>query len=473
MNDLEKFIVEAKNGISLGKFSPLKVNKSLVSALGIFPPFFKNIDGRKNFIVGVGTLELKEKLLKLKSICDTEVSVKPTVKGLPKGVITVEALSEESDEEVLAELESQGVIAVRNFPTRLNGTVKRSATFELTFAKELPLQLNVGYLKVSVRPFIPDPLRCFRCNLLGHTSRNCKLPEDVKVCINCGEKHPIIKGQRCEAPPKCVNCGATDHNSASRTCPAMQQQQKLLKHSVMTKTPIAEVKKNFFSGNLPALGISYSQATRTGTSIRKENKGINTDLSVWRNNDFASLLNSCTVIIEEGDKVMIPTKFKKQSVNQCLTMVNEVGTSTASLAEVSVVFKGIDGALNAEGEAETAAGDERSANEMEHDGEESESDEEKLARDLELAEQAMLRAAQRTYSIPTLNAHIAAMKESIVTRASRLNDLLDTHERDENWQISKSKKAKSRPKIPSYTSSDDDNKEKKQKMTRESSPNQN
>ena len=37
--------------------------------------------------------------------------------------------------------------------------------------------ITVGYLKVKVALFVPNPMRCFNCNTFGHTSQRCKVAE--------------------------------------------------------------------------------------------------------------------------------------------------------------------------------------------------------------------------------------------------------------------------------------------------------
>ena len=44
-------------------------------------------------------------------------------------------------------------------------------TLFLTFnTPYLPKEITVGYLKVNVALFVPNPMRCFNCNKFGHTS---------------------------------------------------------------------------------------------------------------------------------------------------------------------------------------------------------------------------------------------------------------------------------------------------------------
>ena len=61
-------------------------------------------------------------------------------------------------------------------------------TLFLTFnTPDLQKEITVGYLKVKVALFVPNPMRCFNCNKFGHTSQRCKV---AAKCPGCGKnKH--------------------------------------------------------------------------------------------------------------------------------------------------------------------------------------------------------------------------------------------------------------------------------------------
>ncbi|WP_353804372.1 hypothetical protein, partial [Acinetobacter baumannii] len=73
-----------------------------------------------------------------------------------------------SELEIRGELSSQGVTAVqRVFVTKGSQRIPTNTLF-VTFAMaKLPESLKVGYLRVKVTPFVPSPLRCYRCQRFG------------------------------------------------------------------------------------------------------------------------------------------------------------------------------------------------------------------------------------------------------------------------------------------------------------------
>ena len=94
-------------------------------------------------------------------------------------------------------------------------------TLFLTFGSpELPKEITVGYLKVKVALFVPNPTRCFICNKFGHTSQRCKV---VAKCPDCEkDKH---EGQ-CEGPRLCSNCNGP-HASSAKDCLVWQKEKEI------------------------------------------------------------------------------------------------------------------------------------------------------------------------------------------------------------------------------------------------------
>ncbi|GBM97939.1 hypothetical protein AVEN_228364-1 [Araneus ventricosus] len=80
-------------------------------------------------------------------------------------------------------------------------------------------------MRLSVRPYIPNPLRCFKCQRFGHSQTSCCGTLTRARCAEVGHECT-----RCTAKEKCVNC-KDDHTSFSRNCLAW----KLEKEVVATK----------------------------------------------------------------------------------------------------------------------------------------------------------------------------------------------------------------------------------------------
>jgi len=52
-----------------------------------------------------------------------------------------------------------------------DGTLKETLSVVIQFEKNIPKSVQIGYMKYSVREFIPKPLRCYACQRMGHTAR--------------------------------------------------------------------------------------------------------------------------------------------------------------------------------------------------------------------------------------------------------------------------------------------------------------
>jgi len=71
-----------------------------------------------------------------------------------------------------------------------------------------------------VDPYIPNPLRCFKCQKFGHSSRFCR---NEAVCHRCGGKHTE---EDCNNAAKCINCSGP-HGASSRECPVWLREKEV------------------------------------------------------------------------------------------------------------------------------------------------------------------------------------------------------------------------------------------------------
>ncbi|GBL87012.1 hypothetical protein AVEN_67281-1 [Araneus ventricosus] len=114
------------------------------------------------------------------------VTVKPhATLNSSKGVISCGELLNESEEKITAELKSQGVIHVRRITIRRDGQLLNTKHLIFTFDfKKLPEHIKAGYMRLSVRTYIPYPLRCFKCQRFGHSKTFCR---ETLTCARCAE----------------------------------------------------------------------------------------------------------------------------------------------------------------------------------------------------------------------------------------------------------------------------------------------
>ena len=212
-----QFVVIQGKSLSFRQMSPISFAKFLVQTIGE-PETCKRLHNG-NYLVKCSNQEQSDKFLSISHIGDIEVDTFPHERlNAVKGVITSENLSDNSDEEVLEWLTRNGFPAssIYRFPRKESQgwTFRQRETLQRTFRQtavitfqlhKLPMEIDIALEKCKVRPYIPNPQRCFRCQRYGHVNRTCKSRHEV--CANCGSTdHVNSQENPCTASSKCVNC---------------------------------------------------------------------------------------------------------------------------------------------------------------------------------------------------------------------------------------------------------------------------
>ena len=155
------------------------------------------------------------------TVLTQERKLRVIASGVPQGIM---------DGEMLAA--SKALLAVCIKKT-VRGELVPTMTVLLTYATgvEAPTQVDFEYLSFKVRPYISAPIRGFKCQAFGHTSRTCR--KEVK-CLICAGKHEF---EACTERnvQKCANCGE-GHSAAYRGCKAYERVQQTLKVAALKQT---------------------------------------------------------------------------------------------------------------------------------------------------------------------------------------------------------------------------------------------
>lgn len=161
--------------------------------------------------------------------------------NLSKGVIMCRDLKYCSDEEIKENLASQNVIDIYRIQRKVNGELKSTISFILTFkSPELPETVTAGYIVLRVRPYVPQPIRCFTCQKFGHTTKSC---EKEAICAICSKlTNEIHVSQEVKEPAKCSNCPA-NHPSFSRECEVYKQELEIQTIKTCKKTTYYAARK--------------------------------------------------------------------------------------------------------------------------------------------------------------------------------------------------------------------------------------
>ena len=97
------------------------------------------------------------------------------------------------------------------------------------------LYITPSFYKVPIESYIPNPLRCFKCQNYGHHSKQCT---KNYICSHYRESgHPEVV---CTSTMECSNCNGA-HPACSRKCPKrqMEKQNHLVKYTQTISFPEA------------------------------------------------------------------------------------------------------------------------------------------------------------------------------------------------------------------------------------------
>ncbi|GFV17746.1 RNA-directed DNA polymerase from mobile element jockey [Trichonephila clavipes] len=102
---------------------------------------------------------------------------------------------------------------------------------------------SAGYLNCKIRPYIPNPLHCFRCQRFGHSQTSCRGQLTCSRCASAG--------------PKCINCSQS-HPSNSQLCSKWKLEKQI--QEIRTNNNISYIEaKTLLPPQLPQ---TYAQATK-------------------------------------------------------------------------------------------------------------------------------------------------------------------------------------------------------------------
>ncbi|GFX08441.1 uncharacterized protein TNCV_3269301 [Trichonephila clavipes] len=144
-------------------------------------------------------------------------------------------------------MKAQKVCDVRRITIRRDGQVLNTKHLILTFSTpDLPQTVKMAYIRCPVRPYIPNPLRCFQCQRYGHSKNVCR---GQPTCPRCGESgHDSAYCKK----EQCLNCKG-EHPAYSRSYPtwitekeitAVKIKEKIsypeARRVVLSRTPVSE-----------------------------------------------------------------------------------------------------------------------------------------------------------------------------------------------------------------------------------------
>ncbi|GFW21565.1 RNA-directed DNA polymerase from mobile element jockey [Trichonephila clavipes] len=145
----------------------------------------------------------------------------------------------------------------------LNHHSHRSGT-----APHYPQTIKAGYLNCKIRPYIPNPLRCFKCQRFGHSQTACRGQLTSSRCASVGHA-----SSDCTLEQKCVNC-SQPHSAYSKLCPKWKIEKEI--QTIKTNRNISYIEARKFITPQPsqtyaqvAKSITVNSSSQTDETITK------------------------------------------------------------------------------------------------------------------------------------------------------------------------------------------------------------
>lgn len=266
------------NRNDLLKLSPFAVQKG-ITALAGEPKMVKKLPF--GLLIEVTSRSHSSNLLRSNEFANLGVKIKVsphrTLNSI-KGIIRCRDISDMAEEDIQNELGDQNVTHVKRI--YMDKGTKATNTYIVTFGTtELPASIKIGYLNVRVSPYIPNPLRCYKCQEYGHGASKCARTER---CSNCGGNH---SNQGCTVEPSCVHCHLK-HPTTDRNCPRFLLEKEIQRIKYTEKISFPEARQK-------AQGLN---STPTYAAVMKKCRSIATQADFSPNYE----LDTSTTALEQG-----------------------------------------------------------------------------------------------------------------------------------------------------------------------------
>ncbi|GFU20039.1 uncharacterized protein TNCV_1191831 [Trichonephila clavipes] len=251
-----RFLLISLPNKEMSNKSPFAIHKAILG-IGGEPKSIKRLRSGDLLIETISDLQTKSFLL-AKTFLNSPVNVSPhkTLNSC-RGVISEPDLLSTPESEILEGLSNQGVIQVRRITIKKDSNIIPTKHLILTFnSPKLPTSVKAGYLNCKIRAYIPNPLRCFKCQRFGHSQIACRGQLTCSRCASVGHS-----SADCSLAQKCVNC-SQPHSSDSKQCPKWRAEKKEIQ-VIKTNRNISYLEARKLIA--PQLSQTYAQVAKPST----------------------------------------------------------------------------------------------------------------------------------------------------------------------------------------------------------------
>ncbi|GFX44407.1 uncharacterized protein TNCV_1394281 [Trichonephila clavipes] len=250
-----RFLVLSLPNNDTMKKSPFAIHKALIG-IGGEPKSVKRLRSGDLLIETSSALQTKS-IFFVKTFLNSPLTISPQKSlNTSGGVIFELDLLSTPEAEIFDGFSDQGVIQVRRITIKKDNTIIPTKHLILTFnSSKLPTTIKAGYLNCKIRPYIPNPLRCFKCQRFRHSQTSCHGQLTCSICASVGHS-----STDCTLKPKCVNCFQS-HSSDSKLCSKWKTEKEI--QAIITNRNISYVETRKLIA--PQLSQTYAQAVKPST----------------------------------------------------------------------------------------------------------------------------------------------------------------------------------------------------------------
>ena len=254
----------------------------------------KEKDVRVNKRKKIIAIELKsdrgkiEELLKVKVLGKWPVECyKPNKSIMKYGVIfpiDVSASLEELKDLISLPGNAGEIQSLGRLKKRVGNQVVDSSSVKVGISGEfLPGHLTIGCSYYKLRPFVEEPIQCYRCQRLGHTSHGCTSKER---CLLCGLNHN--KTNCTSEHHKCANCGQA-HRANSSECKIMKEAREIEKLKAERGMSHDEARRMILqTSQLPAFSTQMNSFPQLGSFSRNREQVPDTHAPTTQTNSIVT-----------------------------------------------------------------------------------------------------------------------------------------------------------------------------------------
>ena len=235
-----------------------------------------------------------------------------------KGVIRNWELANCDPEEVKRNIPN--IVDIYRIVSKRDGKEIKTNTLILTFnLPKIPSSLKICYLNVPVTEYVPNPMRCYKCQTYGHTSNKCKKSE---ICARCSETGHYDK--TCNKAFKCINC-KENHAAYSKKCPIYKKEYDIQNIRVKKNVSFFEARKQYHQ--------IHGQKDMNFANVVKNSVHV-TSVSVSTQSDMYMYWNGSELVTRK-DPLLDSTKSKAAVTQTVKTATTHAVASSSTATTVS------------------------------------------------------------------------------------------------------------------------------------------